>query len=71
MSIIYVYQQLTLQDSPKCTQILIFGLKINHLAALAFYVPRSIIKYRALAAWCSGRRLRQQSHMLVGSNHGF
>jgi hypothetical protein len=23
-----------LQDSPKCTQILIFGLKINHLATL-------------------------------------
>jgi hypothetical protein len=30
-----IYQQLPLQDPPRFTQIWIFGLKTNHLAALA------------------------------------
>jgi hypothetical protein len=29
-------QYLPLQDLPKCTQIVIFGLKINHLATLMY-----------------------------------
>jgi hypothetical protein len=31
-----IYQHLPLQDTPKFTQIRIFGLKINHLATLGW-----------------------------------
>jgi DNA topoisomerase IB len=36
VSIKYTYQHLPLQDPPKFTQIWIFGLKTNHLAALVY-----------------------------------
>jgi hypothetical protein len=34
-----IYQRLPLQDPPECTQILIFGLKIYHLATLLHTRP--------------------------------
>jgi hypothetical protein len=34
----YTPNILTLKDSPKCTQIQIFGLKINHLATLTLWL---------------------------------
>jgi hypothetical protein len=39
MAIKYRYQHLPSQDPPKFTQIVIFGLKTNHLATLAARCP--------------------------------
>jgi hypothetical protein len=41
-----IYRHLPLQDSPKFTQTVFFGLKIYHLATLVWYPPSKISIFR-------------------------
>jgi hypothetical protein len=48
-----LYQYLPLQDPPKCTQIGIFGLKINHLATLLLFAASMSLRKLICAHLCS------------------